>query len=322
MTTSGTIGKTIVSTDVLVEHALRRCGKQASEQTAETIDIAKSCLYIMLAHYANNGLNLWCVERRLLGFQALKKDYQLPVGTVEVLNLSQATPVLASGILTANAITLDRSAQITRVGVKFSVLPTANFDISTSSNGVDFLVQSTVDIDYLEVDSITETYWFEFDPLITCTNVSVSAGTVEKLLCATTVSEIEIVQDNRDTYASLPNKSQTSMTVTSYMFSKTLAPFLTIWPLQADDSRHMAMNLHRQIQDVGRLTQKLAIPERWYEATIIQLAFRLAMELPKVDAARITLLAQLAQQFTLSAGYQETDSSTTYMVPDIGCYSA
>ncbi len=322
MSTSGTVGKTTVSTDVLLEHALRRCGKTAAEQTSEVVDIAKSCLYIMLAHYANNGLNLWCVERRLLGLQAYKKEYKLPTGVVDVLSISYATPTVLQAATVGNTAALSATSTVTRVGMSFSVLPAGDFTIDTSTDGVVFVTQKTVDADYYEVTSVGVTYWFMLDPAVVCKHVRVSGGTVSELLCASVTHEIDIQQENRDTYASLPNKDQTSSTVTSYLFNKTLAPSVTLWPVPVDHTRHLAMDIHRQIQDVGRLTQTLAVPERWLEATIIQLAFRLSMELPKVDPARITLLAQLAQQFTIAAGYQETDSSTSYISPDIGCYNA
>jgi len=69
MATSGTVGQTVISTAKVIEHAVRRCGLLASQQTPEVVYVAKDCLFLLLMHYANTSLNLWCVERKLVGLQ-------------------------------------------------------------------------------------------------------------------------------------------------------------------------------------------------------------------------------------------------------------
>lgn len=320
MTTSGTVGQTIISTAKVIEHALRRAGVLASAQTPEIVDIAKECLFLLLTHYSNTSFNLWCVERKVIGYEPGRKEYLLPSQTNDVLNVLHGTPTLASILsLASNVATLESVQSVTRVGIKFSVLPTADYTVSVSSNGTDFYVGATgKSSNTVDVDSV---YWFDFDPLATCLSLSVSGGTVEAVYAATSVSEIPITPLNRDQYAELPNKDTPSSTVVNYLFNKTLNPSLFVWPVPSDKTRHMVVWVHRQIQDVGGLTQTLAIPSRWFESTIIQLAFRLSMELPGVDPARIKMLSELSQTFAIEVENEETDSAPSYVRPGISPYT-
>jgi hypothetical protein len=45
----------------------------------------------------------------------------------------------------------------------------------------------------------------------------------------------------------------------------------------------------RQIMDVGALTDELEIPQRWYEAIVMNLAHRLSLELPQVPMDRVAV---------------------------------
>lgn len=319
MATSGTVGQTIINTAKVLEHALRRCGLSPTVQTPEVVTIASECLYLLLAHYANRGLNLWCVERTLIGYQVGKKEYLLPVGTNDVLNELHCTPSLLTGVLAGNILTLDSSNTVVRIGVQFSVLPVADFILQTSTDGVAYTNQ--VSVTYTTVTDTGVIYWYDLDPSVVCQYVKVTGGTASALYAANRVTEIPITPINRDTYQEFPNKDFQSGQVTSSYFNKTLTPSLTVWPVPDTATKHMSVVVHRQIQDVGTLTQQLAIPQRWFEATIIQLAFRLALELPGVDPGRVKILTELAEKFQIEAEDEETDSAPIYLRPRIAPYT-
>ena len=320
MATSGTIGQTIISTNKVLEHALRRAGVAPSQQTPETVDIAKECLYLLLTHYSNTGLNLWCVEPKILGCVPGQKNYELPVGTISILNVLCATPLLVpQSSLVANVVTLGAASQVTRVGLKFSAVPTTDFQILSQ----DALGTSTVqaEVAAYEITSTSQYYWFDLKITGVYTQISVNAGTLDAAKVASVVSEIPMSPFNRDDYTSIPNKDVASPTCTSYLFNKTLVPFISVWPTASNEDTHIVVWTHRQVQDVGQLTQTLAIPQRWFEATIIQLAFRLAMELPGVDPGRIKMLTDLSGKFTIEAGNEETDSAPIMLQPNISPYT-
>jgi len=320
MATSGTIGQTVISTAKVIEHAVRRCGLQASMQTPETVYVAKDCLFLLLMHYANTSLNLWCVDTKYLGLQPGQKEYTLPVGTNNVLSAQQSTPTLATQLsLNATTQVLTASAALVRVGLKFSVLPTTDFTVSTSTDGVSYT--SRVACKVLDLRGINEVYWFDLDPVVTATHVQVSSGTLSAVYSATSVSDLPVMSWNRDTYAAIPNKNSQGGTITNYLFNKLMDPSITLWQVPSDETRHMSLMLHRQVQDVGALTQSLAIPTRWFEPTIIQLAFRLSMELPGVDPTRIKMLSDLASKFSMEVMSEETDSAPIDVQPGISPYT-
>ena len=322
MTTSGTVGQTIVNTSKVIEHALRRCKFDVSRQTPEVVEIAKSCLYILLANYANSPLNLWCVERRLMGYQALKKEYVLPRGTTGVLNVLNATPAVAAGVLAGDTFSMPQLETILRIGISFSVLPTQDFTVEVSEDGLTFTPATSVRPVPDEVNQTGVRYWVELDPQVSAAYIRVSVGTLLEVLACTSVSEVSFDPLKRDSYAGLPNKQSVAERPTGYLFNKLIDPTLLFWPVPNNDSMHAVVWVHRQVQDVGRLTETLAIPTRWYDATIVQLAFRLALELPGVDDARIAILQSLAKEFTLDASSEETDSAPTSLQPRISAYTA
>ena len=322
MSTSETVGQTVISTAKVLEHALRRCGVQASQQIPETVYTASECLYLLLMHYANRGLNLWCIEKKLLGYRSGKKNYALPVGTNDVLDILHAHPNLVQASPSsaiANVQQLPGVSGICRIGVKFVSFPTSDFTISASADGVSYT--HALSVKYLSLIDVESIQWFDLDPKVSCEYISVSSGVVDRIYAATSVTEIIVQPLNRDTYASLPNKDISSTVVTNTLFNKTLNPTLTVWPVPSDETRHLTLWVHRQIQDVGSLTQSLAIPQRWFETTIVQLAARLSLELPGIDPARISTLQQLADKFQFEAYSEETDSAPINLSPHISPYT-
>ena len=318
MATSGTVAQTVISTAKVLEHALRRAGVTASAQTPDVVDVAKECLYLLLSHYANTSLNLWCIEKVLVPLTEGKAEYSLPSGTNDVLNVHLCTPMLAEAASFAdNLLTLGSATSVVRVGVVFTVLPTTDFDIELASDGAVFFKALTVKA----FNAMLGLNWYDLPVFLTGSQVRVSAGTASMLYAATSVSEIPVTPLNRDQYADLPNKTSMSAVPVNYLFSKTLAPSITLWQVPADSIKHLALYVHRQVQDVGSLTQTLAIPSRWFEATIIQLAFRLSMELPGIDAERIKMLLDLSEKFKIESTEGETDSAPIYISPGISAYT-
>jgi len=318
MATSGTVAQTVISTAKVLEHALRRAGLPASAQTPDTVDVARECLYLLLAHYANTSLNLWCIEQKFIALVAGQPEYLLPAGTNDVLNVHLCTPtLLAQSEFAANISTLSAAATAVRAGVKFSVAPTTDFEIQTSLDGIDY---STV-LACKAVDVVQGVNWYNLPVFAYCQYVKVSAGTVETIYAASSTSEIPVSPLNRDQYADLPNKSAMSEVPVNYLFNKTLAPSVILWQVPSEGTRHLSLYVHRQVQDVGSLTQTLAIPSRWFEATIIQLAFRLSMELPGIPPERIKMLLDLSEKFKIESTEGETDSAPISISPGISVYT-
>ena len=324
MSTSGTIGQTVIQTNKILEKAIRRCGLFPASLTPEIVEEAVESLYMLLLSLSNRGLNLWCVERNLLPLIAHQARYTLPVGTLSVLNVLQATPQRVTGTVTSDAnnyqVALAEASKITRFGIKFSVLPTTSFDLQVSQDGATWTtVQAVTSLPTQNVWG-----WYDVDPSVTGLYFrahSASLGTVSDLYLATSCREVVIAQFNRDDYANQPAKTQEGATITNYYFEKLIDPTITYWPVPNDDTRHVVLFRHREVQDIGRLTQEIEIPARWYEAICWHLAARLAFEIPGVDPGRRKEVLEMSQSMLIEVEAGETDSAPIYFAPNLRGYT-
>jgi hypothetical protein len=134
--------------------------------------------------------------------------------------------------------------------------------------------------------------------------------------------EIQMSRLNRDDYTNLPNKNFTANQPFQFWFDRTIPkPTIYLWPTPNDPFIQMTVWYSRQIMDVGALTDELEIPQRWYEAIVMNLAHRMALELPQVPMDRIQYLQSLAQSSLNDAEQEERDKSPIYWAPNISVYT-
>lgn len=326
MATSGTVGRTVINNAKLLDHAVRRCGLHPNVLTAEDVQLARECLFILATHLSSRGLNLWCLTKSFIGLDANKALYSLPPGTLSVNNLLYATPTLLTGTDSSTATSytteLDSDGTVVRVGVYFSVAPTTSgFTFDTSPDGAAWTTAITVapiavqsGWNYFDVDPSATASWFRVN--------SVDPITVSEFRLCAAVREVELSPRNRDDYASLSDKRVSGATSTDYFFEKKITPTITLWPVVSTNSDHLVYWRYHQVEDVGTLQNELAIPTRWLETFIVHLAARLAMELPGVDPARMQLLTGLADKTTIEAEADETDGNPVYFSPRISAYTS
>lgn len=327
MATSGTVGQTVITTDRLLDHAWRRCGLRAASQSPEQVDIAKESLYMLLTHLANRGLNLWTVTNRLIGLNVGQLEYSMPIGTLSVLNIMYCNSTQTTGTDTSTATSfqtdLGASTQIQRVGINFTTLPTSNFYIATSDDALTWTTRVTVattDDDFPVVGTYS---WYNLDPMPTAQyyRVDSTAPCAGTLFLTTRVTERPMTAFNRDTWVNQPQKDRTAPLAVNYFFQKLETPTVSIWPATSDNTNHLSVWFHRQIQDVGTLSQSIAVPSRWLDAIVTQLAHRLSMELEGVPPERVALLKTLADEYVITSEFDETDRAPIRIAPNIGVYT-
>lgn len=326
MSTSGTVATTTIDTAKLIEHAVRRCKIPTAQQTPELIASAKESLFMLLLSLASRGINLWCVEKQLIGLKYGQAVYATDPGTIDVLNVVYSQPTRATGTdtTTANSITteLSEATSVVRIGLKFgTVAASGTLSLSSSTDGVTFttLLTSTK-----TVWTTGKWYWFDVPVVSAATHYKAALGAAmvtTEFYLASSVYDLPISQWNRDTWTSINNKNQTGHPSTSYYLEKLRTPQLTLWPVPDSDYNHLSLTCHRQVQDIGTLAQEIEIPGRWYEGIVWQLALRVCFEAPDVDPARQQAIAQMAQQYLLEAETDETDGAPVYFSPNIGVYT-
>lgn len=327
MATSGTVGRTVIQTSQVIEHALRRCKVKPAMQSPEIIAIAQENLYLTLTAMATRGLNLWCVEKTILGVTQGQATYVCPGGTVDVLNViySQPTRVTGTDTTAINSVTteLTTATKVVRVGVKISAI--------TAPSDTLVLEHSTDGVTWTTVQSVTKTdwatgawYWYDLDPSIT--NVFFRASftgdaTFSEFYLATQVYDLPLTQWSRDTWSVINNKAQQGRPSVNYYLEKLLTPQVSVWPVPNNDYDQLSLWVHRQVQDIGTLVQEIEVPQRWFESIIWQLAVRLAFELDIVDPGMIPNIVQMADKMLLEVEDGESDGAPIMLQPGISVYT-
>lgn len=327
MATSGTIGTTTVDTAKMIEHAFRRAKVLPSAQTPETNMIARECLYFLLLNLSNRGLNLWCVEQVYLGLEQGRATYDLPQGTIDILNVTYSTPTIETSTFAAIAeggtAQLAGAADILRVGFKLSAAHTGVLLVKSSDDGVTYTTIKTLDSTSYAANTW---YWIPLDVVENATYFSVESAaaaypSVSDIELASSVSDLPVTIWNRDTYMAINNKAQQGSPSTNYFFEKAIPPRVTLWPVPDNANNHLSIFRHREVQDIGTLTQSIEVPSRWYDGVIWLLAARLVFELPNIDTNVAQLVVQMADKVEFEAEMAETDGAPIYLTPGIGVYT-
>ena len=355
MTTSGTVGRTVIDIATILEHAFRRCRIPSSLQTPELVAANLENLHFSLNELANLGVNLWCIEKVIQGIYKYQEAYPTPLGTVDVLDTFLRHSLRAGGILASSdgaditpledadiltfltqsvtggnfKYTFDDPIAVRTVGILHKGVATRSLVFEFSQDDVTWAVSRALGtITY--ADEIW--YWYDIDPSRaglyfrvrdTLTNTPLAA--YELYISAEIQTEILMARMNRDDFTSLPNKfntSQGSHPLQFWLDRQQPVPIIRVWPSPGDIFDQIVYWRHRQIQDVGNdLTLTLDIPPRWLEAIVCSTALKTAYETPEVD---LKLLPMLKGAYDESLKYvegEEVDKSPFILRPNMRHYT-
>lgn len=336
MSTSGTIGATVISATTIIEHAYRRCGKLASTISSELQLSARENLYFLLSDLANRGLSLWCLQKQVLGVNANQIQIPLQVGTVDVYTALYRTQTALTGSNISGAgwqgidLGIGSEAAVYNAAITFTAATTPTLVLESSSDSVTWTNQSN----FPSGVSVAANTWIcadaENSQAFQYWRVRDTSGTlptVGELAFSYLPYEVNMSKLSNDDYAALPNKTF-SVPVGSkslqYWFDKQINPRLWIWPASQGDTDQIVVWAQKHIQDVGALTNTLDVPQRWLESIILLLACRCAVELPsgELPAGRLEYLEAKSAEHLAQAEDSESDGSPIRLTPNIGGYSA
>jgi hypothetical protein len=351
MSTSGTVGQTVVTVQNLIDSGARRAGKLAEELTDEQVAAAKQSLYYLLSSLANWGINYWCINKVIVGLIPDQNFYYLPVGTVDVLNAnyrtltnvttgqyssSGNTAAAFNGVgneicqLTTNTgyIGINNGSgnpvMITTIGILPAVTGSVTIQLQYSTdNSTWTTLQSPGAIDWVSgtwiyydlPTTVTQPYW----------RIKQSAGInmgMYQVVFGTNPMSINMARMNRDDYSSLPNRSFEALRPLQYWFNRTIPqPNMELWPVPNSIGPQLELWLNRYIQDVGDLSGEIEIPQYMYLAIQWGLSHQMASELPQIDPARIAYCEQQYEKHLLMAQNENRDKSPVYYAPNISYYT-
>ena len=356
MAYSGTVGTTVINVQKLIDHGARRCGKLAEELTSEQVLSAKESLYFLLSNLINIGIQYWAIEKKVIGVNADKYIYKLPLGGNDVLNALYRTMNRPSGSYTSSAggvvanagdNDIDTFCQQTSANGNISIFFGTNNPVYAGSIGLlpyvsgggsatwNLTLEYSVDgvtwstLDNLGTVAVTDNEWIwtDIDPgqSVEYYRVRAYSGTtlaLREFYVGNNSREVTMARLNRDDYTNLPNKNFTANQPYQFWFNRTIPQSeLYLWPVPSDPFVQMVIWYSRQIMDVGDLSGELEIPQRWYEAVVMMLAHRMSLELPQVGMDRVQYLEAQADKYLNLAEAEERDKSPIYFSPNISVYT-
>lgn len=332
MATSGTVGSTVIDVTTVIEHAVRRCGVSVASLPAESLVSTQENLYLLLTNLANRGINLWCVQKQVLALIPNQKVYNMPVGTVDLLRANyrqvqqpSSTPVLGAGIVGLD-YGAGNSYAVMTVGITLASSGPYSFVVESSTDNATWTTRLTLPAAQAFVAGAQQ--WFDVDNSALAEFWRVREIAAQSLAGAavifgSTPTEIPMAKLSRDDYTTLPNKDFTTNRPLQLWYDKQASqPRVWLWPVPNDATVQVVTWVHRNVQDVGALTNTLEIPARWQEAIITMLAYSAALEIPGVDPQRRAELKVLKDEYLKEAEDDETDGAPIRFAPNIKPYTA
>ena len=300
MTTSGTYAFN-PSLGELTLYSFNLAGLRNTSLVQEHMQSAKMATNMMLANWANQGVNLWKVD----------------LVTVQLVqSLSVVTATVSSGTATLTYSTPNTPVypvgfSITVAGVDVSGY-NGNFTVTASSAGsVSYVTTAVTTGTGGTITSSTPSPTYSVNPS-TVVILDAYMGIVPA-----SGPEIDriIMPISRTEYASYPNKSQTGFS-TTFWFDRLISPTVTLWPAP-DGTSAQVLKYYRvtQIEDSNFSGgQTVDIPYLWLEAFADGLAYRLAKVWnPQLAPA----LKGIADETYSIASRQNVESAQQYISPQV-----
>jgi hypothetical protein len=351
MAYSGTVGQTVVSVQNFIDQGARMSGKLAEELTVEQVQASKQALFFTLSNLINQGINYWCVSKKVYGLKADQYEYLLPIGGNDVLNALYRTLKRPTGTYSASSGNAANAFDSNIDTVCVQTAPDGNISVNYGTDnpiyagsigilpGVSgsFHILLEVSTDgatwtLLEDTGVTtwvdnEWLWYDIDPGATIQyyRMRETGGNtlqVREFYVGNFSTEVTMARLNRDDYTNLPNKNFTANQPYQYWLNRTIPQAkITLWPTPSDPFVQMTIWYSRQIMDVGDLYDELEIPQYFYQAIQFMLAHQMSMILPGVDIPRMQYLEIQAEKYFQMAEAENRDKSPIYYAPNISVYT-
>lgn len=292
--------------------------------SAEQLQTAREHLFLGLSAFANDGLNLWCINTHTLSAEIGKAEYVLPAGVQDILNprLREGTFTDATLALSEVSYTFDDDTAVASLSL---LLPAgaAEWVLESSEDGVTWqesgAYEGTLEAaGYVNIDASPRPavrYWRGRQTLGTDTPTSARFVWAER--------ETPFAPMARDDYMALPNKYASGRPL-QYWLDKRYGPQrFVVWQVPSTLSYQFVLTTQDLVQDVGDLTNELAVPARWLDAIISDLAVRTYLELPKQSRGDVSLadLQGIASGHLSRAANSESDGGPSTFTPRISVYT-
>lgn len=326
---SGKIGETVMDTATVISLAFRRAKIRPNVVSDEMIEVARQELFLLLTgDLANRGTQLFAIDTQLLPMTAGRSELPMPPGTVDVLNANYRylTAFQAGNSLTFSPIS---ATQVTTVGLKWGA-PGVPFLIQVSDDNFSWRTlraeapnASAGDVTLYDLDGGGAALFWQVVPDPTAP-LGTLPLTLAKVTFYGTFSQTPMAPYSRDDFANLSNTFFGGRPFQYWLDRQDPWPIMRLWPTpQVNDQDNACIILwrKRQIMDVGALSDRLNVPNRWLTAVIDMLAARLGASIDEVPPALIQILEARATVSLNKVREEERENAPMRITPAIRCYT-
>tara|TARA_R110002020_G_scaffold154324_2_gene333905 strand:+ start:434 stop:1321 length:888 start_codon:yes stop_codon:yes gene_type:complete len=278
-----------------IEEAFERCGLEL--RTGYDARTARRSLNLMLADWANRGLNRWTMKRVTQTFAKDISEY--PVGTITLSVSASGSFTIGETITggtsgaTASVITKPLSTSVT------ITVPSGTFTSGeTITGGTSGATTTTTSAASLEDTQAT---------------IDILSGVVRR-----DSSDISITRVSRDEYLAIATKSTTGRP-TQFYVNRQITPVVTVWPVPENSTDQFIYDRLVRIDDADASVNSMEIPFRFYPCLAAGLAYYISL---KRAPERIQVLKVLYEEEFLRAAEEDRDKANITLVPSYSSLSA
>ena len=324
MATSGVIETRPFVTRKIIDQAYARCGVYKAKITPDMIETAMAELSTFLLSMANRNIPSWCMERLVLPLYEGQAEIELPIGTINALNVNYRIlqPAAQETITTPASTYTYTASNVTTVGVLWDDTSIA-VTLQASADNVEWVTVGSIAAGEYEAG---EWSWIDVNTLVAYEYFRLTAGAAieaVEVYLGTLPQEIPLGMLNRDQYVDQTNKSFASQPTNYYPQKNYPLLMLNLWPTPYAAATYCQLVVwrHRNIMAVGTLRQDLELPLVWYEAIQAVLAAKCALATPEVPLERIALLDVKAEKALNDAWDGDGDGTPSLIQVDISPYT-
>ena len=273
-----------------VEEAFERCGLEV--RTGYDLKTAKRSLNLMLADWANRGLNQWTINETSITTATGVREY--PAGT---LTMTVAASASFSVGETITGGTSSATATITNkpLATSFAItIPSGTFSngetLTGGTSGATTTLSAAVDLTDFK-------------------------STIDVLSVVIRRDNTDFAADrlSREAYLNIPSKSTTGRP-SQFFLDRQIQPVLKVWPAPENDTDVIIFNRLRRMDDADTFTNDLEIPFRFYPCLAAGLAYYLSI---KRAPNRIQVLKGIYEEEFERAMVEDRDRASFNIKPNV-----
>lgn len=318
MAFSGNISQRTFDARKVIDHAFLRCRMPLQGITSEMIETALDALYLMLSDLGNGKSLSWAVDKQVLPFYQNSTQVVLPKGTLDVFSVQYRKIAEQTGTVTTASTThktlFATATKISTVGIKWTgasvglTFAVSDDDVSYTTVGTWAGTAAAGEIIWVDIDVPVSALYFRI--------TGAAALSYEWVVLGNNPTEIIMGMINRDQYFYLPNKTQIGQPV-QYWYQRDIPqPVLNIWPVPNsafERIQQCTVWRQRHIMDTDNTRQDVEVPQRWLNAIVDGLAYKLAQITPSVDINLIPVLqANASNSLALAQSGDNSGSRITF----------